>query len=175
MEFVFTLKYQLSAEDCSQDALVQRLADAGCDDALISVGQAGRMSMAFTRRSESAALALRSALKDVRRVVPTARLIEVGPDLVGLTDVASIVGVSRQNMRKLMLTHPTSFPVPIHEGNASSVWHLADVLAWMKSRGTYDLCPAVVELASATLQVNLVKECRHIDPEAATKLGDLIG
>jgi hypothetical protein len=30
--------------------------------------------------------------------------------MVGLTDVAEIVGVSRQNMRKSMLAHPGSFP-----------------------------------------------------------------
>lgn len=64
------------------------------------------------------------------------KLIEVASDLVGLTDVADIVGVSRQNMRKVMLAHPESFPAPAHEGSAS-LWHLADVLDWLQPRGSY--------------------------------------
>ena len=62
-------------------------------------------------------------------------MIEVAPDLVGLTDVADIVGVSRQNMRKLMLAHPGSFPAPVHEGSAS-IWHLR-TLAWLQAKGSY--------------------------------------
>lgn len=42
---------------------------------------------------------MRSALLDLRSVLQSAKLIEVAPDLVGLTDVAEIVGVSPQNMR----------------------------------------------------------------------------
>jgi predicted DNA-binding transcriptional regulator AlpA len=57
-----------------------------------------------------------------------AKLIEAAPDFVGLTDVADLVGVTRQNMRKLMLSHATTFPTPVHQGSAS-VWHLADVMA----------------------------------------------
>ncbi len=60
--------------------------------------------------------------------MPSATLIEAAPDLVGLTDIADIVGMSRQNMRKLMLAHPASFPPPVHEG-ASSLWRLWEVLA----------------------------------------------
>ncbi|MDN5871104.1 MAG: hypothetical protein L0H73_10365 [Nitrococcus sp.] len=78
----------------------------------------------------------------MRRAVPTARLVEAAPDFVGLTDVAEIVGVSRQNMRKLMLAHPDSFPAPVHEGSAS-IWHLVDVLEWLQDRGSYALAQAV--------------------------------
>ncbi|MBU5890001.1 DNA-binding protein, partial [Vibrio cholerae O1] len=76
-----------------------------------------RLALEFTREAVDADEAVRSALADVRRAAPSARLIEVAPDLVGLTDVADIVGVSRQNMRKLMLAHPGSFPAPVHEGS----------------------------------------------------------
>ncbi|WP_368310509.1 helix-turn-helix transcriptional regulator [Luteibacter sp. CQ10] len=63
---------------------------------------------------------------------PSARLIEVAPDLVGLAGVAEIVGVSRQNMRTLMLAHSGSFPAPVHEGSVS-IWHMADVLTWLQA------------------------------------------
>jgi hypothetical protein len=95
---------------------------------LVGIGQPGRLALEFSREAPSAEAAVRSALADVRSAIPSARLIEVAPDLVGLTDMADIVGVSRQNMRKLMLAHPSSFLAPVHEGSAS-IWRLADVLA----------------------------------------------
>ena len=157
MEYTFTLKYQLAEHDSAPDAMVERLGEAGCDDALVGIGQPGRLALEFTRESDGAQSAVRSALADVRRAVPTARLIEATPDLVGLTDVAEIVGVSRQNMRTLMLGHRASFPAPVHEGSAS-IWHLAEVLAWMEGKGGYSLDRSVLETAQATWEVNLAKE-----------------
>ena len=165
MEYTFTLKYQLADDDRHPTALVERLGDAGCNDALVGVGQPGRLALEFTREADSAEAAVRSALADVRSAVPGARLIEVAPDLVGLTDVADIVGVSRQNMRKLMQTHPGSFPVPVHEGN-SSIWHLADVLAWLQAKGGYSLDQGVLEVARVALRVNLAKERRRLSRPA---------
>lgn len=153
MEYEFTLKYQLP-EDENVDVLLERLAEAGCDDAVIGIGQPGRLALAFTRESRSAREAIESALNDVRTAVPSARLIEATPDLVGLTDVAEMIGVSRQNMRKLMLSHMHSFPAPIHEGSVS-LWHLADVLAWLHARGTYSIGQEIMELARVAMSVNV--------------------
>ncbi len=161
MEYTFTLKYQLADDDGDADALVERLGDAGCDDALVGIGQPGRMALEFTREAHDADTAVRSALADVGRAVPSATLIEVAPDMVGLTDVAELVGVSRQNMRKLMLAHPGSFPAPIHEGSVS-IWHLADVLAWLQARGGYALTEEMLAVASVALQVNVAKEGRRL-------------
>lgn len=174
MEYTFTLKYQLADDDRDADALVERLGEAGCDDALVGIGQPGRLALEFTREADSADAAVRSALADVRRAVPLARLIEVAPDLVGLTDVADIVGVSRQNMRKLMLAHPGSFPAPVHEGSAS-IWHLADVLAWLQARGSYTLAGDVLEVACVALQVNVAKEGRRLSRSASKELEALVG
>ncbi|MGB6102383.1 MAG: DNA-binding protein [Pusillimonas sp.] len=174
MEFTFTLKYQLTDGDNDLDALVERLGEAGCDDALVGIGQPGRLALEFTREAANADEAVRSALADVRRAVPSARLIEVAPDLVGLTDVAEIVGVSRQNMRKLMLAHPGSFPAPVHEGSAS-IWHLADVLAWLEAKGSYALAKDVLDVARVALQVNVAKEGRRLPRSASKELKALVG
>ena len=174
MEYTFTLKYQLADDDRDPDALVERLGEAGCDDALVGIGQPGRLALEFTREADSADAAVRSALADVRSVVPSARLIEVAPDLVGLTDVADIVGVSRQNMRKLMLAHPGSFPAPVHAGSAS-IWHLADVLAWLQAMGSYSLAMDVLEVACVALQVNVAKEGRRLSRSASDELEALVG
>ncbi|WP_225920075.1 helix-turn-helix transcriptional regulator [Pseudomonas vanderleydeniana] len=77
------------------------------------------------------------------------------PDLVGLTDIADIASVSRQNIRKLMLNHSNSFPLAVHQGS-TSVWHLAPVLEWLDGRG-YKLQPRLLETAQAARQVNLTK------------------
>src|SRR6201998_235133 len=169
MEYVFTLKYRLSAEDCDLDEIVERLGEAGCDDATIGVGQPGGMALVFAREGTSAFEALVSALKDIKQAVPSARLVEAGPDFVGLTDVAEVAGVSRQNMRKLMLSHAIDFPIPVHEGNPS-VWHLWDVLAWLNTRGGYDIKSDVLEVAKSAKQVNLAKEARELEPQVNRQL-----
>jgi len=173
MEYTFTLKYKLAAQDSDLDAIVERLGEAGCDDATVGVGQAGRLALVFSREAPSAGEALVSALGDVKKAVPSARLVEAGPDFVGLTDVAEIAGVSRQNMRKLMLSHAVEFPPPVHEGSAS-VWHLSDVLDWLNARGGYDIKADVFDVAKTAKQVNLAKEARELEPRFNRRLECLV-
>lgn len=173
MEYTFTLKYQLPADAPSADDLVERLGEGGCDDALVGVGRPGRLALEFTREAADAHAAVRSALEDVRRAVPSARLVEMAPDFVGLTDVAELVGVSRQNMRKLMLAYPDTFPAPVHEGSAS-IWHLADLLAWLQTRGTYSAREDVVQVARVAMHVNAVKEALRLPRGAAREMEALL-
>jgi hypothetical protein len=88
MEYSFTFKYQLPPEAGAIDELVERLAQEGCDDALVGVGQPGYLALEFLREAATAREALETALDDVRRAVPYARLIEATPDFLGLADVA---------------------------------------------------------------------------------------
>ena len=172
MEYTFTLKYQLAADDRDPAAIVERLGAAGCDDALVGTGVAGRIALEFTREAVSAEAALHSALDDIRRIVSGARLTEAGPDYVGLTDVANMLGMSRQNLRKLMLKHPASFPPPVYEGSAS-VWHLADLLGWFAERGQA-VNAALAETASAARQVNLAKDAAQLNPVLLESLKPLV-
>lgn len=167
MEYVFTLKYRLARHDRDAGALVERLAESGCDDALVGTGLPGRVALEFTREARTARAAVRSAIADVKRALPGARLFEAAPDFVGLTDVADLIGVTRQNMRKLMLANMESFPAPVHEGSALT-WHLADVLAWLNARGGYAVDPALVEIAGRTREVNLANEIGRL-PRVATR------
>lgn len=161
MEYDFTLKFKLTDPGLSGDEIVERLGAGGCDDALVGVGTPGRVGLHFTRGARSAQAAIQSALADVRRALPGAELLEAGPDYVGLTDVADLVGVSRQNVRKLMLAHANSFPPPIHDGSAS-VWHLAPLLKWFNARTLYRIDAAVLEAALAAMTINIIKEATHM-------------
>src|SRR3990170_2998771 len=134
MEYDFVLKFKLAEGSADSDDLIEKLGEAGCDDAVVGIGQPGRIALSFMREAGSAQQAVISALENVKRAIPDAELIEASPDLAGLTDIAEVVGVTRQNMRKLMVNHAKTFPAPIHEGSAA-LWHLAPVLEWLHTRG----------------------------------------
>lgn len=69
MEFEFTLTLTPSADESDIDNFVERLGAAGCTDALVGTGKAGRVALHFNREAESAKQAIRSALQDVARAI----------------------------------------------------------------------------------------------------------
>jgi hypothetical protein len=58
MEFEFTLKFTLTTDSPGVDELVEHLGAAGCDDALVGIGQSGRIALEFTREADSAKQAI---------------------------------------------------------------------------------------------------------------------
>ncbi len=54
-------------------------------------------------------------------------------DLVGLTEIAEMLGVSPQRVDQLAATE--SFPKPVAELAAGRVWKRADVERWAKATG----------------------------------------
>lgn len=56
---------------------------------------------------------------------PRQKICRSSTDIVEMIGNAKILGVSHQNMRKLMLTYTGSFPKPIYEDNIS-IWYLAE-------------------------------------------------
>lgn len=173
MEYDFVLKFKLPEGGVDADALVERLGEAGCDDAVVGIGQPGRIALDFTREAESARHAIISALEDVKRAIPGAELIEVSPDLSGLTDIAGLVGVTRQNMRKLMVSHAKTFPAPVHEGSLA-LWHLAPVLEWLSSRAGYAIEQHMIEIARVAMQVNVAKESSRLEAPVDERIRGLV-
>lgn len=155
-EYSFTLKYRLPAEDAGHDAIVERLGEAGCTDALVGTGVAGRLALQFDREAGTAHDALLSALQDVKAAVPAAEFVEAGPDLVSASDIADLVGKSRQNIRKFMILNG-DFPRPVHEGPSVTLWHLSDVLEWLEARKEYKLDVGLHDVARAAREVNVTK------------------
>jgi hypothetical protein len=173
MEFEFTLKFTLATDSPSVDELVECLGAEGCNDALVGIGQSGRIALEFTREADSAKQAIFSALADVKRAIPAAKILEVTPDFVGLTDVAELVGVSRQNMRKLALAHKDHFPVPVHEGSAA-LWHLAPVLTWLRERAAYAIPATLLDVAHIAMQINLAREASQIERNVHNEFIELV-
>lgn len=103
-----------------------------------------------------------SAIAAVKRAIPCATLIETALDFVGLTDVADILGCTRQNMRKLMVNGGAATPAPVHEGRPS-IWHLAHILTWLREQKHYQIQNDLLELAQNTMQLNIAVEDENSD------------
>jgi hypothetical protein len=162
-EFEFTLKFSLPDSGVDAGEYVEKLGSEGCDDALIGIGKNGRVALNFTREAISAFDAIASAVVDVKRAIPEAKLLEATPDLVGLTDLADIVGCSRQYMRKLMVVSGASFPAPVYEGKPA-LWRLSNLLVWLKESKRYQIEDTLMDVARANMQFNMAREMNEIDP-----------
>lgn len=169
-DFDFSLTFAIP--EIAFDKIEERLFEAGCDDAIIGLGQKGRLALNFTRETVSAETAILSALRDVKQALPQARLIEAAPDLVGISDMAKVLGFSRQNMRKLIQTHLASFPLPLHEGT-SAIWHLADVLVWLSDKQNRIIPPGLLDVARVSMGVNLARETERLDLRLHAQLKDI--
>jgi hypothetical protein len=172
-EYGFTLRFALPSTAMVPDDAIERLGEAGCDDALIGVGCAGRIALEFARSAECARAAVLSAIRDVRKALPEAELVEVTPDIVGITDLAQVVGCSRQNMRKLLVGLGAGAPPPVHEGN-SSIWHLATVLDWLAREKRYSVSADLMELSEVAMKVNGALDAFRTDRDTQEELRVLL-
>lgn len=157
-EYDFTLKYRLGNADENPEQYIEALAMHGCEDAVVGIGQNGRVSLNFIREAESALVAVASALVDVQKAIPEAIIVEASPDYVGLTEIAELFGVSRQYMLKLVNARGASFPEPVHEGKPS-LWHLTDVLVWFREHESHDVQNEVFEISQINMHLNVFKSC----------------
>lgn len=172
-EYEFTLRFRLGDPGADPGELECALLKAGCDDATLGIGLPGRIALYFARESRSAREALASAIRAVRRASPGAVLVEASPDLVGLSDVATLAGCSRQNMRKLMQNHPATFPLPVHDGNPS-LWHLASLLEWLRDDQGQEIDDSLLELARETRSLNLARDLARLGKAGLPRVWDAL-
>jgi predicted DNA-binding transcriptional regulator AlpA len=164
MEYEFTLKFQIAKKETDFEQLIEALGNAGCTDALVGMDATGRLSLEFCREAESANQAVESAMTDAMSAIPTAIFVEIGPDFISLTDLARIIKTSRQNIRKIMLNNE-DFPLPVHDGNAASVWHLAPVLKWFSKTKQKQIKKEIFEVALKAMQINIEKQKESVETE----------
>jgi len=155
----FVLRFKLPEGGADPEEWLDRLFDAGCDDATVGTGKHGAIALDFSREALSAEDAIRSAIDNVLAAIPGAQLLEVGPDIVNLADIADIVGCSRQNVRKYaageIKTVKAAFPEPVHAGGSTSFWRLAEVLPWFEANTEIHPPRQVLDVSKVTSVKNL--------------------
>jgi hypothetical protein len=171
--YEFTLRFRYTDQSVGVDERLERLFEAGCDDAVPGVGRSDSVALAFDRSAGSAREAVLSAIADVTHAMPDAQLLGASPDLVGLTDAAESMGFSRQNMRKLLMTAGGAAPACVHDG-APALWHLADILLWLDGKG-YQVDRDLLEVAGITMQVNLAVQAARWDGALQREIARAVG
>jgi len=154
----FTLSFELPEPGTDPSTLLDALYEAGCDDATPGVGRPGMLALEFTREAPSAEAAVKSAIRQVHRAVPRAKLVAIAPDLVSVSDIAELTGVTRQNIQKYVAgdiqTLTVPFPAPVYAGTPS-LWRLSDVAPWLTTHTKLRVEPSLIALAFVTTRVNL--------------------
>ncbi|MBD3672372.1 MAG: hypothetical protein HUJ26_02500 [Planctomycetaceae bacterium] len=132
-EYEFTLVIgNISEITCE---LEDRLFEAGCDDATISMQQ-GRVYITFSRRAESIESAILDAVKSVRMAKIGAKILRIDQcDLVTQAEIARRISRSRQvvNMYISGERGPKGFPPPVCNitDESSPLWYWCEVAGWL--------------------------------------------
>lgn len=151
--YEFELIFSLVEPFDDPDDIVNALFEAGCGDAIVGVGKRDRIALSFSRDAASAGEAMASAWREVREALRGAELVEAKPDLVNLSDMAEMLGYTRQNMQKYAAGKDGSFPYPVHVG-APDVWHLYDVLLWLRDEKGVAVEGGLLEASLAAAEIN---------------------
>jgi hypothetical protein len=172
-EYEFTLKFNLPNSQVEGSDYIEKLYESGCDDALIGIGAKGYIALDFIREASSAYAAVSSAITDVKNAIPHAILIEATPDFVGLTDAAKILGCSRQNIRNLIVKDAPRSPLPVYEGTPS-IWHLADILIWLREKKTYSINDSLLEIAKINMSFNVARSWQKLELDIQDSIKNLV-
>ncbi len=144
--------------DPNDDAFEDRLYEAGCDDALVSVVK-GSVVLDFTREAKNFAHAVSSAIQDVQRA--GAQVVRIEPDSYAtLSDIAERVGLTRQAISLLIRGErgPGGFPPPMARVNSDSpLWDWLMVARWLCQHNKIDDRGLLVR-AAVTRKLNTILE-----------------
>lgn len=166
--YEFTLAFSLPAASNNPEDYLDALFEAGCDDALIAVGGTGSIAIDFIRLAASAESAVQQATVQVRRAIPGAELLEVKPDLVGITDIAELAHCSRQNIRKFVTDEKSHFPQPSVSGSVP-LWHFYEVGNWLinNPRVKSKPQPESIEISRIAFQINIDAQRKRFNKSVA--------
>jgi len=160
-EYEFELLFKISMDEDVAD-LIDRLYEAGCDDALVGSGRKGVIGLSFTRQAASASEAFKTAIRDVKNAIPHAQLMEAKPDFAGVSDIAETIGCSRQNVLKIFAS--SEAPMPVHSGK-TSLWHLSEALQWLnegKRAERYNIPEWKIDVATIAKEINFSVEAMRM-------------
>lgn len=161
-EYEFTLVLHGALDDATVDALFE----AGCDDA--TLGEVDGVAYAdFIREAQSFGEALRSAIQQVESVAGLT-VVRVEPDdLVTLSEIAQRLGRSRESVRLLAAGErgPGDFPPPIsHLKARTRLWRWSEVAAWGRRHDQPIDLGAATAIAAINAALTLRKTLAELAP-----------
>ena len=176
-EYTFELIFKLNKDE-QPELYIDRLYEAGCDDATVSVGAIGYLGLSFIREAKSAKKALETAIKNVKQGIPHAQLERAAPDLLNLSELAFLFGFTKQNMRKYARGEITSvtkeFPTPVINGK-TSYWHAAKIGQWLNEQGIMKISDEILDTLLTLWSLNQANEFLHRpDPEMTDSFTSLL-
>lgn len=160
-EYEFTLKFKLPDVEANGEEYLDALFEAGCDDAIIGLGHTGHIGLEFVREAESVEDAIYSAITAVKGAIDGVSLLEASPDIVGLTDAANLLNVSRQYMRQLREKNIKVFPSPLHSGN-SPLYYFSDILNFYSLVTKHTIDTNVFEVANINRCLNTYRNMARL-------------
>ena len=163
-----------SGIDPAEDRFEDRLFEAGCGDATISV-QKGALVLEFGREARNFSQAIFSAIRDV--TTAGARIEHVEPDhLVNLSDIANRAGLSRAAASLYAKgERGRDFPAPVARVTTESpLWDWVSVSRWLFRRQRAVERRVVIE-AKIVRQINraIRNEDAHELMAVAKKLAEI--
>ena len=159
-EYDFSLVFELENPNKPPEIYLDVLYQSGCDDAVIGIGKQGTLGLDFIRESNSAYDAIESAINNVKSAIPSAKLVHVSPDIVGVKGLADIFDCTRQNMQKFV--SKPSFPHPIYKNN-QAIWYLTTVLDWF-SKHDHQVNQELFDIAKLARHININLQNKSLDP-----------
>jgi len=141
--------------DISDDSFLDRLYEAGCDDALVSFKD-GYVCLNFSRSSESAEEAVLSAIRDFAHSAVGGSVERVEPDdLASLSEIARRTA-SLQKYARGISKVGEDFPQPAANisGARRELYSAAEVINWMHAKERVVLPEHSRELVNVIAKIN---------------------
>ena len=145
--------------DMSDDSFLDRLYEAGCDDALVCFKD-GYVCLDFSRASKSAEEAVLSAIRDFEHSTVGGTVERVEPDdLASLSEIARRTGVTRASLQKYargISKVGEDFPQPAANisGARRELYSAAEVINWMHAKERVVLPGLSTELVNVIAKIN---------------------
>lgn len=163
--------------DMQDEASVDALFEAGCDDAVVGRAE-GIQYVEFDREAARLDDAILSAVADVERVpgLTVARIADAG--LVSMADIAARLGRTREGVRLLVAgaRGPGGFPPPVTDPRSRyRLWRWSDVRRWLATHLEKEAASSDDDVLTA---VNASLELRRhgrLHPGRQTVLRELAG
>ncbi len=105
-EYEFTLKFTLDNISSNAEDYISSLEKEGCDDATIGIGKNGCIALLFNREANDAKQAVISAINNVVKAIPNAKLIDARLDSIGISmaDMKNYINNKKFSLSQFVLS-----------------------------------------------------------------------